>query len=214
MKRLDYLYGEDRPMSFRTFDIHLLSYEEMKVLMQNQGIKREDIYENTIEIANKIEEYNIVSNLDLLPANIDNPHQGLVDLVLKGMVEKGLYDKPEYKERMQEELDIIRDKNFSSYFLIVSNMLNWAKSQGILVGPGRGSAAGSLVCYALGITDVDPLEYGLLFFRFINPERNDFPDIDSDIADSRRDEVKAYLEREYKNVASIATFLEFKDKGS
>ena len=171
MKRLDYLYGEDRPMSFRTFDIHLLSYEEMKVLMQNQGIKREDIYENTIEIANKIEEYNIVSNLDLLPANIDNPHQGLVDLVLKGMVEKGLYDKPEYKERMQEELDIIRDKNFSSYFLIVSNMLNWAKSQGILVGPGRGSAAGSLVCYALGITDVDPLEYGLLFFRFINPER-------------------------------------------
>ena len=92
-------------------------------------------------------------------------------------------------------------------------MLKWAKDQGILVGPGRGSAAGSLVCYSLGITDVDPLEYGLLFFRFVNPERNDFPDIDSDIADSRRDEVKAYLEQEYKNVASIATFLEFKGKG-
>jgi len=213
MKRLDYLYGEDRMMSFRTFDIHLLSYEEMKQAMNMQGIQREDIYSNTLEVADKIQDYNIVSDLDLLPTNISDPHQGLVDLVLKGMEEKGLYNKQEYRERMQEELDIIRDKNFSPYFLIVSNMLNWAKAQGILVGPGRGSAAGSLVCYALGITDVDPIEYGLLFFRFINPERNDFPDIDSDIADNRRDEVKQYLEQEYENVASIATFLMFKGKG-
>jgi DNA polymerase-3 subunit alpha len=213
MKRLDYLYGEDRMMSFRTFDIHLLSYEEMKQAMNMQGIQREDIYSNTLEVADKIQDYNIVSDLDLLPTNISDPHQGLVDLVLKGMEEKGLYNKEEYRERMQEELDIIKDKNFSPYFLIVSNMLNWAKAQGILVGPGRGSAAGSLVCYALGITDVDPIEYGLLFFRFINPERNDFPDIDSDIADNRRDEVKQYLEQEYENVASIATFLMFKGKG-
>ena len=213
MQKLDYLYGEDRSMSFRTFDIHLLSYEEMKQAMNMQGIKREDIYENTIEIANKVEEYTIVEGLDLLPTKIENPHLGLVDLVLKGLTEKGLYDKPEYKERMQIELDIIRDKNFSPYFLIVSNMLNWAKSQGILVGPGRGSAAGSLVCYALGITDIDPLKYDLLFFRFINPDRDDFPDIDSDIADTRRDEVKQYLEKEYENVASIATFLMFKGKG-
>jgi len=213
MKRLDYLYGADRQMSFRSFDIHLLSYEEMKQAMNMQGIKREDIYTNSIEISEKIEEYDIKSGLDLLPTKVDDPHMALIDLVLKGMQEKGLYDIPEYKERMQEELDIIRDKNFSPYFLIVSNMLNWAKSQDILVGPGRGSAAGSLVCYALGITDVDPIKYGLLFFRFVNPERNDFPDIDSDIADSRRDELKGYLEEEYKNVASIATFLEFKGKG-
>jgi DNA polymerase-3 subunit alpha len=213
MKRLDYLYGADRQMSFRSFDIHLLSYEEMKQQMNMQGIKREDIYTNSIKIADKIEEYDIKSGLDLLPTKVEDPHVALVDLVLKGMQEKNLYDIPEYKERMQEELDIIRDKNFSPYFLIVSNMLNWAKSQDILVGPGRGSAAGSLVCYALGITDVDPIKYGLLFFRFVNPERNDFPDIDSDIADSRRDELKGYLEEEYKNVASIATFLEFKGKG-
>ena len=213
MKRLDYLYGADRQMSFRSFDIHLLSYEEMKQQMNMQGIKREDIYTNSLEISDKIEEYDIKSGLDLLPTKVDDPHMALVDLVLKGMVEKELYDIPKYKERMQEELDIIRDKNFSPYFLIVSNMLNWAKSQDILVGPGRGSAAGSLVCYALGITDVDPIKYGLLFFRFVNPDRNDFPDIDSDIADSRRDELKGYLEEEYKNVASIATFLEFKGKG-
>ncbi len=213
MERIDYLYGKDRQMSFRNFDIHLLSYEEIKQAMNMQGIKREDIYTNSLEIADKIEEYDIKSGLDLLPAKVDNPHMALVDLVLKGMKEKGLYDKLEYKERMQEELDIIRDKNFSPYFLIVSNMLNWAKEKGILVGPGRGSAAGSLICYVLGITDIDPLEYGLLFFRFIDPERNDFPDIDSDIADNRRDELKTYLESEYEHVASIATFLAFKGKG-
>jgi len=92
-------------------------------------------------------------------------------------------------------------------------MLNWAKGEGIMVGPGRGSAAGSLLCYTLGITDIDPIKHGLLFFRFINPDRNDFPDIDSDIQDTRRDEVKDYLVRQYRHVASIATFLQFKDKG-
>jgi len=92
-------------------------------------------------------------------------------------------------------------------------MINWAKKEGIMVGPGRGSAAGSLLCYALGITDIDPIKHGLLFFRFINPERNDFPDIDTDIQDSRRDEVKDYLVRQYRHVASITTFLQFKDKG-
>jgi DNA polymerase III subunit alpha len=213
MKRLDYLYGEDRMMSFRTFDIHLLSYEEIKSAMQQQGIKREDIYENTVEIANKVEEYGIKSGLDLLPIKVENPDEELLALASRGLVLKGLSENKEYLDRLNLELDIIKSKNFSPYFLVVHNMLNWAKDQGIMVGPGRGSAAGSLVCYALGITEIDPIEYGLLFFRFINPDRDDFPDIDSDIADDRRDEVKSYLEREYKNVASIATFLAFKDKG-
>jgi DNA polymerase-3 subunit alpha len=92
-------------------------------------------------------------------------------------------------------------------------MVNWAKDNSILVGPGRGSAAGSLVCYSLGITDVDPIEYDLLFFRFINPERNDFPDIDTDFEDRRRKEVKDYLKKKFKHVASISTFTYFKDKG-
>jgi DNA polymerase-3 subunit alpha len=213
MKRLDYLYGEDRMMSFRSFDIHLLSYEEIKSAMQQQGIKREDIYSNTVEISNKVEEYTIKSNLDLLPIHVEDPDQELLALASRGLVLKGLSENKEYLDRLNLELDVIKSKNFSPYFLVVHNMLNWAKDQGIMVGPGRGSAAGSLVCYALGITEIDPIEYGLLFFRFINPDRDDFPDIDSDIADDRRDEVKAYLESEYKNVASIATFLAFKDKG-
>jgi DNA polymerase-3 subunit alpha len=200
-------------MSFRSFDIHLLSYEEIKSAMQQQGIKREDIYENTVEIANKVEEYTIKSNLDLLPIHVEDPDQELFALASRGLILKGLSENKEYLDRLNLELDVIKSKNFSPYFLVVHNMLNWAKEQGIMVGPGRGSAAGSLVCYALGITEIDPIEYGLLFFRFINPDRDDFPDIDSDIADDRRDEVKAYLEREYKNVASIATFLAFKDKG-
>jgi len=97
--------------------------------------------------------------------------------------------------------------------LVVADMINWAKTNNIMVGPGRGSAAGSLVCYSLGITDVDPIKYDLLFFRFINPERNDFPDIDTDFEDRRRKEVKDYLKKKFKHVASISTFTYFKDKG-
>jgi DNA polymerase-3 subunit alpha len=118
-----------------------------------------------------------------------------------------------YKARLEEELSVIASKNFASYFLVVADMINWAKDNDIRVGPGRGSAAGSLVCYALGITDVDPIKYDLLFFRFINPERNDFPDIDTDFEDRRRKEVKDYLKKKFKHVASISTYTYFKDKG-
>ena len=213
MKRLDYLYGEDRPMSFRSFDIHLLSYDEMKQGMEKEQEFDESIYANTLEIADKVEDYKLKSNLNLLPIKVKNPENELKSLVMDGLKSRGLDKNEEYLSRVDEELSIINDKDFAPYFLVVRNMISWAKYEGIRVGPGRGSAAGSLVCYALGITEVDPIKYGLLFFRFINPERNDFPDIDTDIQDSRREEVKEYLEREYKNVASIATFLMFKDKG-
>jgi DNA polymerase-3 subunit alpha len=212
MDKLDYLYGADRQMSFKNFEIHLLSDEEMRNAMLAQGIDREDMYQNSKDIADQIEDYDIQDHLDLLPAQYVNPIEELMELALEGLNQKGLV-KPEYLERLHEELSVIRDKNFGPYFLVVRNMINWAKKEGIMVGPGRGSAAGSLLCYALGITDVDPIQHGLLFFRFINPERNDFPDIDTDIQDSRREEVKDYLVRQYRHVASIATFLEFKGKG-
>ena len=213
MQRLDYLYGKDRMMSFNKFDIHLLSYEEMKNLMDDHGVFGSEVYKNTLEIADKVEDYKLRSNLNLLPVKHDKPEDELRDLSIQGLKDRGLSEDPIYTERLEEELNIIRNKEFGPYFLIVRNMISWAKSEGILVGPGRGSAAGSLVCYCLGITEVDPLKYGLLFSRFINPERSDYPDIDVDFMDSRRDEVKEYLKREYKNVASIATFLTFKDKG-
>jgi DNA polymerase-3 subunit alpha len=213
MERLDYLYGEDRQMSFNKFDIHLLSYAEMKVAMESQGIVREDMYINSIAIADKVEDYDIKDGLNLLPVQYKNPDKELKTLAMEGLKARGLDANQEYLDRLDEELGIIKAKNFGPYFLVVQSMIAWAKKEGIMVGPGRGSAAGSLLCYSLGITDIDPLKYGLLFFRFINPDRNDFPDIDTDIQDSRREEVKDYLVRQYRHVASIATFLQFKDKG-
>jgi DNA polymerase-3 subunit alpha len=134
-------------------------------------------------------------------------------MALEGLKRLDLDKEQGYMDRIEEELSIIKDKSFASYFLVVADMVNWAKDNNIMVGPGRGSAAGSLVCYALGITDVDPIEYDLLFFRFINPERNDFPDIDTDFEDRRRKEVKDYLKKKFKHVASISTYTYFKDKG-
>ena len=217
MERLDYLYGADRNITFNKFNIHLMSYEEIKADMQKQGIDREDIYSNTLLLADTVEDYNIQDGLNLLPVQYKDPDQELANLAFAGLEKYRLTDNwlgnDIYEQRLDEELEIIRNKKFAPYFLVVSNMINWAKKEGILVGPGRGSSAGSLVCYLLGITTVDPIEHGLLFFRFINPDRNDFPDIDTDIQDTRRDEVKDYLVRQYRHVASIATFLEFKDKG-
>jgi DNA polymerase-3 subunit alpha len=217
MDRLDYLYGKDRMMSFNRFDIHLLSYDEMKSAMTKELKFREDMFANTLEIANKVEDYDIKEDLNLLPVQYKNPDKELQELAMKSLEDMRLTSSwignDQYEVRLVEELEIIKEKKFAPYFLVVMNMINWAKKEGIMVGPGRGSSAGSLLCYVLGITDIDPIKHGLLFFRFINPERNDFPDIDTDIQDSRRDEVKEYLVKQYRHVASIATFLQFKDKG-
>ena len=213
MERLDYLYGEDRQITFNKFDIHLLSYDEIKLAMEKQGIDRPDIYSNTLLLADTVEDYDIQDGLDLLPVQYKSPDNELEKIAFEGLKLKGLQDNKEYVDRLHEELEIIKNKKFAPYFLVVQSMIAWAKKEGIMVGPGRGSSAGSLVCFTLGITDIDPIKYGLLFFRFINPERNDFPDIDTDIQDTRREEVKDYLVRQYRHVASIATFLEFKGKG-
>lgn len=114
----------------------------------------------------------------------------------------------ELKNRLEYELGIIKQVGFSGYFLIVQDFVNEAKRRGITVGPGRGSAAGSMVSYVLGITGVDPIEHGLLFERFLNPERISMPDIDLDFADNRRDEVLGYVREKYglDRVAQICTF--------
>ncbi|MFA6533843.1 MAG: DNA polymerase III subunit alpha [Patescibacteria group bacterium] len=114
----------------------------------------------------------------------------------------------EITERLSYELGVIAKTGFASYFLIVADFVNWAKNNGIVVGPGRGSAAGSLVSYLTNITNVDPIKYGLLFERFLNPERISMPDIDLDFADTRRAEVIRYVEDKYgkDHVAQIITF--------
>jgi DNA polymerase III subunit alpha len=122
----------------------------------------------------------------------------------------------EYDARLAHEIDVIRDMGFAGYFLIVQDFINWAKSHGIPVGPGRGSAAGSLVGWALRITDLDPIEHGLLFERFLNPERKSMPDIDVDFCFVRRDEVIRYVKEKYgaDRVAQIATFGTLKGKAA
>ena len=129
MDRLDYLYGADRMMSFNKFDIHLLSYEEMKEAMLKQGIDREDMFVSTNEIADKVEGYDIKEHLDLLPVQYKKPMDELKKLALEGLKERKLEKNEEYLERLDEELEIIGQKNFGPYFLVVRNMLNWAKSE-------------------------------------------------------------------------------------
>lgn len=210
-ERLNHLYPE-RPISFEGWDLFIQNRLDIDSWYKKSGIDRTDIYESTLEIADKVGEYEYYENLSLLPKPKKNPNVQLEEMCGHALNEKGLNNE-EYINRLNEELQVIKDKDFASYFLVVADMIQFAKSNDIMVGPGRGSAAGSLVCYLLGITDVDPIEYDLLFFRFINPERNDFPDIDTDFMDRRRGEVKEYLRKKFKNVASISTFQYFKDKG-
>ena len=209
--RFDYIYP-NRPISFADINVYIQSYDEIRMDFEKAGIKRKDIYESSVEISNKVKEYDFHENLDLLPVPKRNALKTLEEMCDQSLVDMGL-DNETYRNRLEEELKVIKDKNFASYFLVVSDMVNWAKQNEILVGPGRGSAAGSLVCYLLGITEVDPIKFDLLFFRFINPERNDFPDIDTDFMDRRRGEVKDYLKKKFKHVASISTYTYFKDKG-
>ncbi len=114
----------------------------------------------------------------------------------------------DYRERLAFELGVIERMKYPGYFLIVADFIQWAKSQGIPVGPGRGSGAGSLVAYALTITDLDPIRFGLLFERFLNPERVSMPDFDIDFCQDRRDEVIRYVQERYgrDQVAQIITF--------
>ena len=152
--------------------------------------------------------------LDEVAALTAQAEAGLEErLRLHGMAEGATAD--EYRERLAFELGVIVRMQFPGYFLIVADFIKWAKAQGIPVGPGRGSGAGSLVAYALTITDLDPLRFGLLFERFLNPERVSMPDFDIDFCQNRRDEVIAYVRRRYgfDRVAQIITFGSFLARG-
>ena len=137
------------------------------------------------------------------------PSKYLFELAKKGLKRRLNGEIPDkYKERLTYELNIINSMGFCNYFLVVYDFIKYAKSNNILVGPGRGSAAGSLVAYSLGITEIDPLEYNLLFERFLNPERHGMPDIDTDFPDEEREKVIEYVKNKYgeKNVSGIVTF--------
>lgn len=212
LERFNYLYPE-RQMTFQEIEVYLRDYKTEKELFVAQGIEREDIFENTFEIAGRVEEYPYHERLDLLPRPTKDPKEMLRKLVFQGLKDRNR-DTPEYRARAEEELKVIFDKNFEVYFLIVRNTVNNARKKGIRVGFGRGSGAGSLVNYALGITQVDPIKYNLLFFRFLDPTREDWPDVDIDFPDRRREEVKDDLRQTFTNVADISTISYFQGKSS
>ncbi|MBI2621711.1 MAG: DNA polymerase III subunit alpha [Candidatus Levybacteria bacterium] len=196
-------------------DFYIKSPEEMTGLF----VQNPDAVENTVKIAE-------MCNLEIplgkwiMPV-FDVPDKSTTSEYLTKLVNNGLrkrYKKitSEVKKRADYELSVILKKKYETYFLIVADFVNWAKDQGISVGPGRGSAAGSVVSYALGITDIDPFFFNLPFERFLNPDRPSAPDIDLDFADTRRDEVIDYVTKKYgrDKVAQIITFGTMEARGS
>jgi DNA polymerase III subunit alpha len=194
---------------YRTQEYYLKSPEEMKDLFADLP----EALEQTVSIS---EQCNVSLPLgEMFLPKYPTPEGTTADEYLVQLCEEGLRKKIKgqkdlsaYEKRLRYELSVIQQMKFSDYFLIVWDFMNYAHRQGIMTGPGRGSAAGSLVAYVLNITAIDPLEYDLLFERFLNPERVSMPDIDIDFPDHRRDEVIRYVAQKYGefHVAQIITF--------
>lgn len=212
-------------MSLKDFELHVT---DPKDIIKRWSSKNPEAVKNTKKIADlcsvEIELGRILIPLFPVPEGEDEKsylhllaHQGLAVRYAGKTSEQAAKLKIEdvrpllsrgVIERLDMELSVLEKMGYNGYFLIVQDFINWGKSQGIIFGPGRGSAAGSIVAYALNITDLDPLHYGLLFERFLNPDRISMPDIDIDIQDTRRDEVIAYCAEKYgeSRVANIVTF--------
>ena len=207
--------ADGRPFGFETDEFYFKTANEMKVLFS--GFK--GAIENTVKIAEKcnfdftFDELHLpdfqsedgLSHKEKLRANA---FSGFEERINNGKILFDKQDRSSYVSRIEYELSVIDKMGFNAYFLIVSDFVNYAKSNGIPVGPGRGSGAGSLVACLIGITDVDPIRFDLLFERFLNPERVSMPDFDIDFCYNRREEVIDYVKRKYgeDKVAQIVTF--------
>ncbi len=199
---------EDR-MRMGTNEFYLKSQEEMKEYFKNIP----EAIENTVKIAEKCNVEFEFGNTKLPNYEVPNEFKTHTDYFIKlandGLVKRyGENPTKEIKERFDYELSVIEKMGYVDYFLIVWDFINYAKTNGISVGPGRGSGAGSIVAYALGITDINPIKYNLLFERFLNPERISMPDFDVDFDYERRQEVIDYVGRKYgkDHVSQIITF--------
>lgn len=180
---------------------HMLSIEEL-----------EKYYTKSQTLADSLVE-GMVSTFDLNKAEMIK-YTGNRDFETdcwNGLYKLGFEHEDRYKDRLEYEIRMIKEKNFQDYFMIVSDMIHTAK-KGMIVGPGRGSSGGSLVCYCLGITNIDPIRFGLIFERFIDINRNDYPDIDTDYPDTRRGDVIAATKKKYKAVHKLATITEYSPK--
>lgn len=202
--------SDENRFKFKGENYHIPSVEEMEALFKDIPF----VLDNTLEIAEKCKDFKIDLNNRYMP-KFTKPNGLSEDEYFEKLAWEGFNLKlpkkvndPVYVDRLKMEIETIKNMGFSSYFLIVSDYVNYAKNNGIMVGPGRGSAVGSLVSYCLNITDLDPIPYGLFFERFLNPERITMPDIDMDFCFEKRDKVIDYVKKEYgdKNVSKIITF--------
>ncbi|MEE8547187.1 MAG: DNA polymerase III subunit alpha [bacterium] len=211
--------NDENRMSMDSQELHLKSAEEMKAQFSDYP----EALKNTLEIAERCN-LEIPLGKTQMP-KFDVPDDMSTEAYLAGEARKGFESRMEvlkqkipedqweetlekYQKRLGSELETVTEMGYSSYFLVVWDFIRFARGRGIPVGPGRGSAAGSLVAYSLSITDIDPIEYGLLFERFLNPERISMPDIDVDFCMDRREEVLKYVYKKYgeDHVAQIITF--------
>ncbi|MCL2820472.1 MAG: DNA polymerase III subunit alpha [Oscillospiraceae bacterium] len=203
-------------MRFESEEFYIKSEDEMRLLLPEYP----EAYDNTTKIADECNFDFDFSKYHLpefsLPPGKTNAADYLKELCLAGA--KKLYgtDNPDVGKQLRYELDMIEDMGFIDYFLIVADSVDFARKNGIPVGPGRGSAAGSIIAYCLGITAIDPLKYNLYFERFLNPERVSMPDIDMDFCERRRSEVIDYVKQKYgaDKVAQIVTFNSLKAKNA
>ncbi len=214
-------FSDERRWKFETDQLYVKEPAEMAAAFADVP----EAVSNTVEVARRCEfefeqrwrfpVYQVPEDESLESVLRRDARRGLDErLNARRTLGADLGDESRYDQRLAFELDVITQMDFAGYFLIVADFINWAKGQGIPVGPGRGSAAGSLVAWALRITDLDPIEHGLLFERFLNPERRSMPDIDVDFCFVRRDEVIRYVREKYgaERVAQIITFGTLKGK--
>jgi len=202
------LISDSDRMRYSTDQIYFKSPEEMTELFADHP----DAIENTIKIAEACNLEMEMGHFHLPHFPIPEPHKD-VEEYLHHLAKEGLKERykkitDEHTKRLEYELGVIKQMGFAGYFLIVKDFIDHARTINVPVGPGRGSAAGSLVSYCLGITNIDPIKYSLLFERFLNPERISMPDIDIDFADRGREKIIDYVVKKYKeeNVCQIITF--------
>ena len=211
--------GDEKRMRFYSDDFYVKSPDEMRRIFSGYG----EALDNTVKIAERVDVSLDVSGYHLpkFPVPPGKDLAGYFAEIARAGLERRLkaaaplfaakkkkHEPQEYHDRLQSEIDVIMSMGFPGYFLVVWDFIKYAKDNGIPVGPGRGSGPASLVAYSMGITDVDPLDYDLLFERFLNPERISMPDIDIDFCMNRRGEVIEYVRRKYgaDKVAQIITF--------
>ena len=212
MRAIQHKKRMDDPNRIRFSHLEYMKTEEE---MRRLFPEHPEVIDNTLEVLDKVERYSIWEDLEI-PQVCENPDETLREAVFEGAAKRFGELSPAQSQRLEEELRVIGLKKFSSYLLIIKDIVDWARSKDLIVGPGRGSAPGSIVNYCLGITNIDPMKHGLLSERFLNRWQKTLPGIDLDMEPNAREKVFGYLKEKYgvDHVAEITSYERFGEKGA